>query len=222
MSSRTLSEAESKVLLAGYGVPFAAEAEVRTPDDAVDAAARIGHPVVVKLNGDHISHKTERGLVRLGLRDAHAVHEASAALLAAVRPDDGDVSLLVARQVHGIRELIAGVVRDPHFGPVVMFGLGGVLAEAIGDVVFRMAPLTDQDAHEMLEDLATQAVLGPLRGDPAVDRDALAGVLLALSRLAVERDDVASVDINPLIVCDGRPVAVDALVERRDHSADPR
>ena len=110
--------------------------------------------------------------------------------------------------------LIMGIVRDPQFGPTVMFGMGGVLAEAIGDVVFRLAPLTQLDADEMLDDLATQAILGPLRGEPPIDRAALTSVLLALSQLAVSRDDIRSVDINPLIVCDGRPIAVDALVER--------
>jgi len=213
MTTCTLSEAESKALLVAYGIPLVAEAVVPTVGAAVAAAGRLGYPVVVKLNGERIAHKTERGLVRLGLRDADAVSEAAAALLAAARPDDGEVSLLVAQQVRGSRELIAGVVRDPQFGPAVMLGLGGVLAEAIGDVAFRLAPLTRLDADELVEDLVAQRVFGPFRGEPAVDHDALAAVLLGLSRLAVERADVASVDINPLIVCDGRPIAVDALVE---------
>ena len=214
MNMSTMSEANSRVLLAEYGVPFATVIVVDGVDDAVAAANKIGFPVVVKLNGDRIAHKSERGLVRLGLGDATAVREAAATLLAAARPDDGDVSLLVAQQVHGARELIMGIVRDPQFGPTVMFGMGGVLAEAIGDVVFRLAPLTQLDADEMLDDLATQAILGPLRGEPPIDRAALTSVLLALSQLAVSRDDIRSVDINPLIVCDGRPIAVDALVER--------
>ena len=121
----------------------------------------------------------------------------------------------MAQQVRGARELIVGVVRDPQFGPAVMLGLGGVLAEAIGDVAFRLAPLTRLDADELVDDLAAQRVLGPFRGEPAIDRDALAAVLLGLSRLAVERADIESVDINPLIVCDGLPIAVDALVELR-------
>lgn len=218
MNTSTMSEADSKALLADYGVPFATGIVVDTVDDAVVAANRIGFPVVVKLNGDRIAHKSERGLVRLGVGDAAAVRDAAATLLAAARPDDGDVSLLVAQQVRGARELITGIVRDPQFGPTVMFGMGGVLAEAIGDVVFRLAPLTQLDADEMLEDLATQAILGPLRGEPPIDREALTSVLLALSHLAVTRDDIESVDINPLIVCDGRPIAVDALVELRERA----
>ena len=119
-----------------------------------------------------------------------------------------------------MRELIAGAVRDPQFGPTVMLGVGGVLAEAIGDVVFRPAPLDRATADEMIDDLRTQALLGPFRGEAAVDRDALASALVALGRVITERDDVASVDVNPLIIdADGAPVAVDALVElrRADH-----
>ena len=115
-----------------------------------------------------------------------------------------------------MRELIAGVVRDPQFGATVMLGLGGVLAEAIGDVAFRLAPLTPIDANELIDDLATQKILEPFRGEPAIDREALSAVLLSLSRLACERADVVAVDLNPLIVCSGRPIAVDALVELDD------
>jgi len=211
--SRTLSEAESKQLLARYGVPFAEERLVADPAGAVAAADAIGYPVVAKLNGDGIAHKTERGLVRLGLADADAVARAAAELLAAATADDGEVSVLVAPMLRGNRELIAGLAEDPQFGTTVLLGVGGVLAEAIGDVVLRLVPIEVVDAEEMIDDLATQALLGPFRGEPAVDRDALTGVLLGLSAAAVEHPEIASADLNPLIVVDGRPVAVDALVE---------
>jgi len=213
MSSSTLSEVESKVLLARYRVPFACERVVVTAGDAVVAAESIGFPVVAKLNGDAIAHKTERGLVKLDLSSAEAVHEAATALLAAARPEDGAVSVLIAQQVRGNRELIAGVLRDAQFGPVVMLGIGGVVAEAIADVAFRLVPLSALDAGELIDDLATKKLLGSFRGEPAVDRAALVEVLLGLSRLAADNADVASVDVNPLIVVDGFPIAVDALVE---------
>jgi acetyltransferase len=215
----TLSEAASKRLLAGFGVPVLDEREAGDADGAVAAAEAIGYPVVVKLCGDAIAHKTERGLVRLGLRDAHSVHAAASELLIAATAADGAVSVLVAPMVRGTRELIAGLVRDPQFGPCVMLGIGGVLAEALGDVAFRVVPLSDTDADELIDDLATQKLLGPFRGEPAVDRAALRATLLGLSRLAEERADVASVDVNPLIVVDGRPVAVDALVELSNPAA---
>ena len=209
----TLSEAASKQLLARYGVPVLDERTAGDAERAVAAADELGYPVVLKLCGDAIAHKTERGLVRLGLGDAVAVRAAATELLAAATPDDGPVELLVAPMVRGTRELIAGLVRDPQFGPCVMFGVGGVLAEALGDVAFRLVPLDELDAADLLDDLATQKLLGPFRGEPAVDRDAIVATLVGLSRLAAERPDVASVDLNPLIVVDGRPVAVDALVE---------
>jgi len=214
----TLSEAASKQLLAQYGVPVLDERTAADADGAARAAAVVGFPVVVKLCGDAIAHKTERGLVRLGLADPAAVEAAARELLAAARPDDGPVELLVAPMVRGSRELIAGLVRDPQFGPCVMFGVGGVLAEAIGDVAFRLVPLGELDADELLDDLATQKLLGPFRGEPAIDRAAVAATLVGLSRLARDRPDVASVDLNPLIVVDGKPIAVDALVELADRS----
>jgi acetyl-CoA synthetase (ADP-forming) len=209
----TLSERDSKALLAPHGVPFPDERQATDVEGAVAAAAAIGHPVVLKLGGDGIAHKTERGLVRLGVRTEEDDEVAAIELLAAARPEDGPVELLVAPMLKGNRELIAGLHTDAQFGPTVMLGLGGVLAEAIQDVVFRLVPIDEVDAHEMIDDLETQRVLGEFRGEPAVDRDALAKALLALSALAQQETDVVSVDVNPLIVVDGRPVAVDALVE---------
>ena len=212
--SRTLSESASKSLLREAGVPMADEREVATAELAAQAADEIGFPVVAKLCGDAIAHKTERGLVRLKLTSAQAVHEAATDLLAAARPEDGPVTVLVAPMVQGNRELIAGVVRDPQFGASVMLGIGGILAEAIADVVFRPAPLDRVTAHEMIADLATQKLLGEFRGEAAVDREKLVDVLVGLGKLASERSDIASIDVNPLIVrADGVPIAVDALVE---------
>ncbi len=212
--SRTLSESDSKALLAGHGVPIAPERSAATPAAAAAAAQAIGFPVVVKLCGDAIAHKTERGLVKLRLGDAAAVEAAAAELLAAATPDDGEVSLLVAPMVQGNRELIAGLVLDPQFGMTAMLGVGGVLTEALADVVFRPVPLSRSDAHQMIDSLATQRLLGPLRGEAAVDRERLADVIVGLAALATSRTDVVSVDVNPLIITpDGAPVAVDALVE---------
>lgn len=208
----TCSEADSKALLRPFGVPFAPEEVVADPEGAVTAATALGFPVVVKLNGDAIAHKTERGLVRLGLTDAVAVRAAATELLAAATPADGEVSLLVAPMLRGSRELIAGLHHDPGFGPTVVVGIGGVAAEALGDVSIRLSPLDEVDALEMLDDLRTQELLGEFRGEPPVDRHSVARVLLALSRIAETHPEVRSVDLNPLIVVNGRPVAVDALV----------
>src|SRR5262245_40068795 len=214
--TRTLSEHASKELLAGFGIALAREASALTPAEAAAAAQAIGFPVVVKLCGDAIAHKTERGLVRLALGDASAVRAAAAELLAAARPEDGAVSLLVAEMVAGKRELIAGLVRDPQFGPCVLLGLGGILTEALGDVAFASAPLSLADARALIGRLrASHLVTQPFRGEPTGDVTALAELLVALGRVAEQRPDAASVDLSPVLLRarDGRPVAVDALVE---------
>lgn len=210
----TLSEDESKRRLAAAGVPVPEERVVGSPGEAATAATAIGFPVVAKLCGDGIAHKTERGLVRLGLADAAAVEAAAGELLAAARPEDGDVGVLVAPMVRGARELIAGLHRDPQFGLTVMLGLGGILAEAVGRVAFRMVPLDRVDAEELLDDLGLAALLGPVRGEAPVDRAAVADLVLALAAFGEAEAGVASVDLNPVLITqEGRPVAVDALVE---------
>lgn len=220
-TSHTLSERDSKALLADHGVPIAPERFVATAEQAGDAADAIGYPVVAKLNGDAIAHKTERGLVRLRLGDRNAVVASATDLLAAATPADGEVDVLIAPMVSGNRELIAGVVRDEQFGAMVMLGLGGILAEAIADVVFRPAPLDEATAADMIDNLQTQKLLGAFRGEDAVDRDQLVTLLVGLGQLADQRPDVASVDINPLIVDpSGRLVAVDGLVEIGEPNTD--
>lgn len=215
----TLSERDSLRMVARYGVPAVDERRVGDAEAAVAAAAELGDPVVVKLHGDAIAHKTERGLVKLGLSGADAVRAAAESLLAAATPDDGAVDLVVAPMVTGTRELIAGVHTDEQFGRCVMVGIGGVLTEALGDVAFRLVPLAAADADDMLDELRSQALLGPVRGEPAVDRAAVRDVLLALSRLAVSEPGIRAVDLNPLVVSHGRPVAVDALVELAEEPA---
>lgn len=208
----TLSEADSRRLVEDAGVAVSPWTTASDAGAAAEAAEALGLPVVVKLCGDAIAHKTERGLVRLGLSSRDEAGAAAADLLAAARPEDGEVGLLVSTMVHGNRELIAGLVRDEQFGPCVMLGLGGILAEAVADVAFRLAPLEHGDALDLIDDLGAQSLLGEFRGEPAVDREALADTLMALSRIAAD-SDIQSVDLNPLIVVEGRPVAVDALVE---------
>jgi len=218
--SRTLSEHASKRLLAGYGVPVAREELAADPEEAAAAAARIGFPVVLKLCGDAIAHKTERDLVRLGLADAASVRAAAGELLSRRRPEDGEVTLLVAELVRGRRELIAGLVQDPQFGPCVLLGLGGILTEALGDVVFAPAPLSEAEARRLPRRLrASHLLTRPFRGEPPVDEAALAALLVGLGRLGLERPDVRSVDLNPLILRGATPIAVDALVVLEDGAA---
>ena len=215
----TLSESESKNLIAPFGIPFARERVCSNAEDAVHAANSIGYPVVVKVSGDQIAHKTERGLVKLNLISADQVRQACENLLSLLSKDDGDVSFLVAEMVKGDRELIVGVVSDPQFGHMVALGIGGVFAEAIDDVVLRPLPISHADALSMIRDVHYQTILNDFRGSSAVDRNSLAQILTQLGDFCSAHPDIESLDINPLIVrSDGSLVAVDALVVNQDSS----
>jgi hypothetical protein len=218
----TLSEAASKALLREYGVPMADEREVATAPDAAAAAAVVGFPVVVKLCGDAIAHKTERGLVKLRLgRRRGGGGRRRPTCWARPPPTTATVSLLVAPMISGNRELIAGVVRDPQFGANVMLGVGGVLAEAIADVVFRPVPLSAIDASEMIDQLKTQKLLGEFRGEAAVDRGRARSRCCSVCRRSPRLGPTspASTSTRSSCAADGLPVAVDALVEIGEHDA---
>ena len=204
----------SKQLLAPFGFPFTSEAIVNTSVEAGDAADAMGYPVVVKLNGPAIAHKTERGLVRLQLADRSAVEQAAAQLLALATVSDGRVQLLVARMISGSRELIVGMVNDPVFGKTAMLGIGGIFAEVIQDVVFAPLPIDQSRALGMIDALKYKSMLQEFRGESAVNVGALADALVALSAACDAHQEIVSIDINPMIVQrDGSLVAVDALVE---------
>ena len=209
----TLSEAASKALLARFGLPVASERVAATAPEAVTAAEGLGYPCVVKLCGDAIAHKTERNLVRLGLASGDQVEQAAVELLSSATAEDGPVELLVAEMIDSNREFIVGAHRSDEFGPVVMIGVGGILAEAIEDVVFRLVPVDDAAIDSMFDDLETRALLGPFRGETAVDCEALRRVVASVARAIEERPDVVAIDVNPVLISNGRPIAVDALVE---------
>jgi len=209
---RTLSEFDSKKLLAGYGIPVTAEKLVKSGKDAVAAAEELGYPVAVKGCGAELTHKTELDVIRLGLKDAREVRKAVKELKAALKGQKYD-GLLVQEMVKGQRELVMGLTRDPQFGPCVMFGLGGIYTEILKDVSFRVAPLTERDALEMMDELRGKKILDSFRGMGAAPREVLAAALIALGRIGLEHPEVKEIDVNPLILAkDGRPVAVDALV----------
>jgi acetyl-CoA synthetase (ADP-forming) len=201
-----LSERDSKTLLAEYGVPVAREILAASAAEAEAAATELGLPVAVKGCGEGIAHKTELGLVRLDIASPAAVHAAAAELL---RHAPG---VLVQEMVRGERAFMLGMVRDPQFGPCVSFGLGGVLAEVLADSALRVAPLTVEDALEMLAETRAGAMLSTFRGMPDVDPRCLADALVALGRIALEHPQIAEIDVNPVIAGSQGPRAVDALV----------
>jgi acetyltransferase len=184
-----------------------------TVELAIEAANAIGYPVVIKLSGDTIAHKTERGLLRLNISDSESAKRACSDLLGLVTDADGEVSFLIAEMVKGDRELIVGVINDPQFGYMVALGIGGVFAEAIDDVVLRPLPLTADQALQMIDDVHHQSILGSFRGSQPINRTQLANVLASMSDVCAAHPEIDSLDINPLIARkDGSLVAVDALV----------
>ncbi len=219
--SRTLSESDSKNLLTEYGIPFLPEVLISQADHVEDALVGMAGPYAVKLCGQNISHKSERGLVLLGINGNDAVRQACHELLDAARPEDGATGVLVAPMATGLREFIAGVSVDPVFGPTIVFGVGGVLAEAIADVTVRLAPLRRHDALDMLGSLRSRSLLETFRGEPAVDLEALADLLCSLSDAAIGIDGLESIDVNPVMIVNGLPVALDALVEFSDVEVKP-
>ena len=216
-----LSELESAEVAAAYGISVAGSALVGSADDAAEAATMAGYPVVLKACGRGILHKTDAGLVRVGLTEEGAVRAAYEELASAGRAAAGEGGfdgVLVQEMVAGGEEVIVGASQDPQFGPVVLFGLGGVFTEVIEDVSLRVAPLTRRDAHEMIREIKGFPVLDGARGRPRADLEALEELILNVSRMAMDlRDRVQELDLNPVRV---RPegmgvVALDALVVRR-------
>ena len=216
-----LTESESKTALAQYGIPVVEERVVPSPDKAVDLAETMGYPVVLKGIGARLTHKTERGLVKLNLRSAAAVLAAADEIAVGAGADlEG---FLVQPQVQGRREFVAGLFRDPQFGPVIMFGVGGILTEALDDVVFRLAPLDEAEAGRMIGEIRSAKLLRAFRGDEPADQAALMRALIGLSRLACDHPSIREVDINPLIATrTGQIVAVDALVVLEEENAAER
>lgn len=208
---KTLLESESKLFLKEYGIPVINETITKNIEETVKAAKETGFPVVVKGLGAKLLHKTELGLVQLNLTDSQAVE--NAAISISEKGGDELEGFLIQPQLKGKREFVAGLFQDDQFGPVVMFGIGGVFAEALSDVTFRIAPLTETDAKQMLDDIKAHSLLGMFRGENAADRDRLIDTLLGLSRIGIEQPYVSEIDINPLIIDpDGSVCAVDALV----------
>jgi acyl-CoA synthetase (NDP forming) len=207
----TLTEAESKEILKQYGLPVVEEKAVKTIEEAEIASEKTGYPVVLKGLGSKLTHKTEKGLVKLNLKNKEDVR--LAALYIKDAAGDDLEGFLVQPMLEGKREFVAGLFRDEQFGPTVMFGLGGIFTEAIGDVVFRITPFDDNEARKMIDELHAQKLLGAFRGEKSPDKEALIKTLVGLSRIGVEIPDIKEIDINPLLVtAEGKVTAVDALI----------
>ncbi len=208
--TQTFDEYTAKKILREYGIPTTLEFLVNTLEEAVDSAGAIGYPVALKVCSPHIMHKTERGMVHLAIQDDESLQKA----FHSIRSKDEKSAMLVSEMLRGNREFMAGMTYAPGFPPCIMFGLGGVFTEALKDNAIRLAPLSHSDAVAMAKSLASRALLGPYRGMQPVDMDAIASMLVALGRLALDFPQIREIDLNPVIINDGMPKVADALFVR--------
>lgn len=210
-----LSEAEAKELLAEAGVPVTETRVASSADEAAAIADELGYPVVLKIVSPDIAHKSDVGGVALGFQDGDAVREGYEAMLARVQdaaPGATIAGISVQRQAEPGTEVIIGSTTDPQFGPVMMFGLGGVFVEVLKDVAFRIVPLEERDARQMVRDIEGFAILEGVRGQPPADTDALERIILQVSQFIAEHPEVEELDLNPVLAYADGAVAVDARI----------
>ncbi len=205
-----LSEYESKEVLRAYDIPVTNEREVGDEETLLEAIRDIGFPLVLKGSGVDLSHKTERGLVRVDIRTEQEAKTAFQGIMDELKDNGGRV--LVQEMIKGERELVVGLTYDDQFGPCVMFGLGGIFTEILKDIAFRVAPLEKRDALEMMQEIKARKILESVRGMPAADLDKLCDILIKVGTIGLENEAVKEIDINPVILSGDSPVAVDALV----------
>ena len=210
-----LSEVEAKAALAEAGVPVTATALARTREEAAAQAEAIGYPVALKVVSPNVAHKSDVGGVVLGLERHEEVAEAYDGIIAdvgAAQPSAVIEGVSVQAMAEPGVEVIVGMTTDAQFGPVLMFGLGGIMVEVLGDVAFRLAPLGEGDARDMIDEIQGRQVLDGVRGQPPVDTGAIADVLERVSRFAAAHPEVAELDLNPVIASPEGAIAVDARI----------
>ncbi len=212
---RHLLEPEAYQLLQAYDLPVPRHRFVRDAGEAAAAAEAIGFPVALKVVSPDILHKSEAGGVRLDLRDPGAVRAAFEEILASARAAQAGarvVGALVVEMARPGTEVIVGMTRDPQFGATVIFGLGGIFVEVYRDVAFRIVPLAERDAREMIREVKGLPLLTGFRGRPPGDLEAIARILLRVSRMAGELPEIAEVDLNPIVIYGQGGLLLDARV----------
>jgi len=214
-AARTLTEVEAKQLLAQAGLPVVETRLATTKKEAVEAAKKLGYPVVLKIVSPQITHKSDVGGVKLNLDSDQAVGDAFDAVTAAARraaPDATIAGVSVQRMAEPGIEVIMGVSTDAQFGPVLMFGLGGVLVEVLKDVAFRVIPITPRDARQMVREIQGYPLLEGYRGQEPADVEALEKLLLGLSQFVEQHPEIEELDLNPVFAYPKGALAVDARI----------
>ncbi|HWO94288.1 MAG TPA: acetate--CoA ligase family protein [Dehalococcoidia bacterium] len=214
-ASRLLTEVEAKELLSSAGIAVAATRLATSAADASKIAEQLGFPVVIKIVSPDIAHKSDIGGVRLNLNspaDVAAAYEAMMADVAKVAPSAKILGAAVQHMEPAGTEVIMGMTKDPQFGPVLMFGLGGIFVEVLQDVAFRIVPLERRDARQMIREIKGYAVLEGVRGQDPSDIEALEDMLLKLSAFVEARPEIAELDLNPVFAYKKGALAVDARI----------
>jgi acyl-CoA synthetase (NDP forming) len=205
---------ESRAVMELSGIPFNKSGLAKTEKEAVKQAAKIGFPLVMKIVSPQVIHKTEAGGVKVGISSVKEVQKGWKDIMTSVKqkvPDAEIQGILLEEMVKGT-ELIVGTTTDPQFGPMIMFGIGGIFVEVYKDVSFRLIPITSGDAKDMLNEIKGKPILEGVRGLPVADPEKLVNVLMSASELVHKYPMIAEMDINPLIITERGPVAVDARI----------
>jgi len=211
----SLLEPEAKEICLEFGIPVTNSFIAKNEDEAARQAKELGFPVVLKIVSPDILHKSDVGGVVVGLSDEEHVRQAFRNILHNVntkKPGSRVVGILVAEMAPQSTEVIVGMVTDPQFGPALMFGLGGIFVEVLKDVTFRIAPITEVDAREMIEEIKAFPILKGYRGYPQADLDSIVRILMAVSKLVMERPEINQLDLNPIEVYEKGAKVVDARI----------
>lgn len=212
---KNLLETEAKAICKEYGIPIANFAMAKTESEAVKQAKNLGFPVVLKIVSPDIVHKSDVGGVKINLCSEDDVKKGYREILANVRrhqPKAKVEGILVQEMAPSGTEVIVGSIKDPQFGPTVMFGLGGIFVEVLKDVTFRIAPVSEGEAREMITEVKAYPLLKGYRNTPPADVNAIIRILLSVSKLAMEHEEIKEVDLNPIMVYEKGAKTVDARI----------
>jgi len=212
---KSLLETEAKAVCIEYGIPVTKFELAKSEAQAVKFAEKIGYPVVLKIVSPDVVHKSDVGGVAVNLKDSKSVREAYSQILKNVKKHNAKakiVGVLVQEMAPQSTEVIVGVTKDPQFGPAIMFGLGGIFVEVLKDVTFRIAPITEDEAREMITEVKAYPLLKGYRNSPPVDIAAIVGILLKTSKLAMEHQEIKELDLNPVMVYEKGAKTVDARI----------
>lgn len=210
-----LLEPEAKAICMEYGIPVTKFEVASSEDEAVKFAEEIGYPIVLKIVSPDVIHKFDVGGVILNLKSAEEVRKAYNQIIENVRkhkPNARILGVTVQEMAPPSTEVIVGAIKDAQFGPTLMFGLGGIFVEVLKDVTFRIAPITEEEAKEMISEIKAYPILKGYRGNPPADIDSIAKILVNTSKLVIDHQEIKELDLNPIIVYESGAKTVDARI----------